>query len=127
MKNIQVVLFHDKRRTRGAIVHEPEKFIEEHPECSLCPLNLCLNIEVYEFKTRINNLPAVKWAWFWLKKKDNRAKSRARLIDVPLIRKEVVYTKRQAIRDFQGTIRKAHSLRRKKEKCVAGAFNNSLF
>lgn len=64
---------------RGAIVPDHTKVLVGY----LVPLELVKNIEVYRFDCTFQGLPACKWAEFWLKKRDKRARVVGTAVPVP--------------------------------------------
>ena len=93
---MQVVVY----KNRGAIVPHPEEFVRGHEECVTVPLDGVVNMEVYEFKCTFKGLPANKWAEFWLKKGDKRARNAGSLVPVPYLLKESKITGRACKKAF---------------------------
>lgn len=118
--NTNVVVY----KNRGAIVPEPRQLLKLHPGCTIIPLELIRNMEVYEFKCTFQGLEAQKWAWFWLNKKDNRARNAGSLVPVIYLRKESPITSRACKKAFKKSQKRSKPT---KVKMVGGIFNTSLF
>jgi len=111
-------------KNRGAIVPSPEGFIKEHPECVLLPFEMVRNIEVYKYDCVFQGLPSHKWAWFWLNKKDSRARKFGTYVPVPYLLKESTITARACFKSFKRSTKRSKPT---KVKMVGGLFNSSLF
>jgi len=88
-------------KNRGAIVPNPEEFVKSREGYVSIPLDMVINMEVYEFKCTFQGLPASKWAEFWLKKGDKRARHAGSLVPVPYLLKESKITGRACLKAFK--------------------------
>jgi len=117
---MQVVIY----KNRGAIVPRPEAFVKDHPECGMLSLGDVRSMEVYRFDCTFQGLPAAQWAWFWLKKHDNRARKFGTYVPVPYLVKESAITPRACFKAFKKSKKRSKPTR---VKMVSSLYNSSLF
>jgi hypothetical protein len=110
-------------KNRGAIVPHEQEFIKLHPCCRIVPDDMVKNLVAYKFDCTYQGLPASKWAWFWLNKKDRRAKEIGTAVAVPSTR-----TSRISSRACYLAMQKSQKqMTPTKVKMVGGIYNSSLF
>jgi hypothetical protein len=110
-------------RNRGAIVPDETEFIKLHPCCRLVPDDMVKDLVAYSFNCTYQGLPAAKWAWFWLAKKDRRAREVGTAVAVPTT-KECKISSRAC---YLAQKKSQKQMKPTKVKMVGGIYNSSLF
>jgi len=110
---------------RGAVVSDWKALLLLVPNSLSIPIDMAENMEIYEFSATFQGLESVKWASFWLKKGDNRARTIGTYFPCECLRKENI-SSRQAKKEFYASIKQSQSNLRKKIKRSSAAWSSSM-
>lgn len=115
---------------RGAVVPEDqEKMLLDLVKGSkMLPYGMVAGLNILKFSVVYKGLPARKWAAFWIKKGDKRAKSIGTHVHCdPLKKEDRGFSNRESRKGHDRECEANAANLKKKIKMVGGLYNHSLF
>lgn len=114
-------------KNRGAVVSNPLLFISKYRDAIIIDSSLVVNITVLDFSmfAEYKGLYQHHWAWFWLNKKDKRAKEIGTNVPIESIKQETSYSKNELEKIHGRETRINTRDVKRKERTLRGVYSNA--